>query len=95
LHRSLRTVRAVRRQGQAPPEQIAGRLGLHPVKAKILVEAGRRWSETELQRALQALSKADRDMKTSADPRVALSVAVAQACGGARREASGGPPRGR
>lgn len=94
LHRSLRSVRAVRSLRPSTPEQIAVRLQMHPFKARILADAGRRWNDPELRGALAALSKADQAMKNSADPRVALTAAVAEACG-AGREASGAPRRGR
>ena len=94
LHRSLRTVRAVRSFRQASWGEIASRLRVPPFKVKHLVEAGRLWSDEDLRDAFAALGRADRQMKTSVDPRVALTAAVGQACG-AGREASGAPRRGR
>jgi DNA polymerase-3 subunit delta len=94
LHRSLRTVRAIRGFRQTSWGEIASRLRIPPFKVKDLVQAGRLWSDDELRDALAALGRADRRMKSSVEPRVALTAAVGQACG-AGREASGAPRRER
>lgn len=94
LHRSLRAVRAVRGLRGSSWGEIASRLGVPPFKVKHLVEAGGRWTDKELEQATSALGKADRQLKTSVDPRVALLVAVGQACG-AGRAVSGAQRRGR
>jgi DNA polymerase-3 subunit delta len=82
LHRSVRQTRAARalQAARAPREQLAARLGVPPFKIGEVMDAARRWSEDELRRAVAALSRADRRMKTGSDPRVALVAAVAEAC---------------
>ena len=94
LHRSLRTVRAVRGLRGSSWGEIASRLRVPPFKVKDLVEAGGLWTDKELEEATSALGKADRQLKTSVDPRVALLVAVGQACGSGRG-VSGAQRRGR
>jgi DNA polymerase-3 subunit delta len=94
LHRSLRTLRAVRSLRGSSWGEIASRLRVPPFKVKYLVEAGGRWTDEELEEATSALGKADRQLKTSVDPRVALLVAVGQACGEGRA-VSGAQRRGR
>jgi len=93
LHRSLRQMGLVRSLRQASWGEIASRLRVPPFKVKDLVEAGQLWTEDALQQALDALGKADRQIKNSADPRVALAAAVVRACGGPR--ATGAPRKGR
>jgi len=86
LHRSLRTLRAGRAaRGQAVPrEQLASRLQVMPFKLDHLQRSLERWSEPELRRALGALLRADRTLKSQSgiDPRVILAAAVAATCGG-------------
>jgi DNA polymerase III subunit delta len=94
LHRSLRTLRAVRGLRGTSWGEIASRLRVPPFKVKDLVAAGGCWTDKELEDATSALGKADRELKTSVDPRVALLVAVGQACG-AGRAPSGAQRRGR
>jgi DNA polymerase III subunit delta len=92
LYRSLRSVRAVRGFRHTSWGEIASRLRMPPFKVQQLAEAGRLWSDEDLRGASAALARADRQMKLSLDPRVALSAALAQACGGKAR-ISPGPRR--
>ncbi len=85
LHRSLRQVRAARslRDTRASREEMA--LGLNlpanmAFKLPKLVEAAGRWSEPELAVALRGLAAQDRAIKTGAETRAALTVAVVNAC---------------
>jgi len=94
LHRSLRQMRAVRSMRQASSGEMASRLRVPPFKVNDVVKAGRLWTDEALAQAFAALGKADREIKTSVDPRVALLGAVRRACG-AEGEASRGPRRGR
>jgi DNA polymerase-3 subunit delta len=94
LHRSLRQMKAVRGFRQTSWGEIASRLRVPPFKVKDLVEAGRLWSDAGLREAFVALGQADRQIKASADARVALAVAVGRACGEGRR-ASGAPRKPR
>jgi DNA polymerase-3 subunit delta len=86
LHRTLRQVRgaiALRTAG-VPAAQIGARL-LPPnmqFKLEALLTAAKRWSEADVRRALQVLEQTDRRIKTGADASVALTSAVASACGG-------------
>jgi DNA polymerase-3 subunit delta len=82
LHRSIRQARAARAllAARASRDQLVSRLGVPPFKVGDVMDAARRWSENELRRAVAALSRADRRMKTGSDPRVALVAAVAEAC---------------
>jgi DNA polymerase III subunit delta len=82
LHRSVRQARTARAllAARASRDQLVSRLGVPPFKVGDVMEAARRWSEDELRRAIAALSRADRRMKTGSDPRVALVAAVAEAC---------------
>ena len=68
-------------------------------KAHSLVQAARRWNDTDLRRAFVALGRADRTIKKGADAETALAAAVVEACGGEKAgELSGlrpSPPRGR
>ena len=87
LHRALRQVRLARALAEArtPSREVAQRLGLPPnmeFKARLLLEASRRWTDPDLRRGMSALGEADRRLKTGADGRTALIAAVAEACGG-------------
>jgi DNA polymerase-3 subunit delta len=84
LHRSLRQIRGARvlRERRGGREEAIKRLGLLPFKAGDVLEASRRWSEDELARAMTALGRADRLVKTGTAAEVALVAAVASACGG-------------
>jgi DNA polymerase-3 subunit delta len=87
LHRSLRQVRLVRALAEArtPPKEIAQKLRLPPnmdFKARLLLEASRRWSDPDLRRGVMALGEADRRLKTGSDGHTALVAAVAESCGG-------------
>jgi DNA polymerase-3 subunit delta len=86
VHRSLRQMRAVLalRDARVPRDQIAGLLklpGNMAFKVQSLLEASRRWSDAELGRAMHAIARADRLVKTGTDPRVALAAAIVAACG--------------
>lgn len=86
LHRSLRQLRGVvaARGGGVSREEMLSRLGIPPqlaFKLPALIEASRRWREPELARAFAVLGRADRRLKTGADPRAALSGAVMEALG--------------
>lgn len=85
LHRALRQVRGARAllAQRAPHDQLASRLGVMPFKTRELAEAARRWSDADLARALTALSRADRRLKTGMDAEPALTAAVVESCGGA------------
>jgi DNA polymerase-3 subunit delta len=87
LHRTLRQVRGAvaLRQAGVPAAQIGARL-LPPnmqFKLEALLTAARRWSEPDIRKALVALEETDRAIKTGSDASVALTSAVAAACGGA------------
>ena len=97
LHRSLRQVRGAlaMREARAPRDEIGAKL-LPPnmqFKLDALLDASRRWSETDLRRALSTLGRADRRMKRGADAATTLVAAVAESCAGERRPTS--PRRGR
>jgi DNA polymerase-3 subunit delta len=81
LHRALRQVRGARAlsEARAGKDEIVSRLGLIPFKVGDVLEAARRWSEPELQKALRALDVADRRIKLGTEPRAALVAAVAAA----------------
>jgi DNA polymerase-3 subunit delta len=83
LHRAVRQARAARAlvAARASRDEMVSRLGIPPFKAGDVAEAARRWSDDELRKATMALSRADQEMKTGGDPRVALSAAVVAACG--------------
>jgi DNA polymerase-3 subunit delta len=87
LHRAVRQVRGAKalQDARAPQGEIVSRLGLLPFKARDVLEAARRWSDTELAAALRALDVADRRIKLGGEPRSALLAAVAAA---RRREAA-------
>jgi DNA polymerase-3 subunit delta len=90
LHRALRQVRGARalREARASREQVISRLGLLPFKVNDVLEASRAWTDAELARAMAALDRADRRIKSGADGRLALSTAVAEACGGEKGKAA-------
>jgi DNA polymerase-3 subunit delta len=97
LHRSLRQVRGAvaLRERRASRGEMASLLPANMAfKLPALLAAAERWSEPELKRALAALGRADRGLKKGADARVALTAAVAEACGGPPRGARNAP-RGR
>jgi len=83
LHRSIRQLRAMRAllAARTPRDQLASRLGILPFKTNDVVEASRRWTDDELRAAVRAMARADLQMKTGSDARVALSAMVAEACG--------------
>jgi DNA polymerase-3 subunit delta len=98
LHRSLRQVReaVALRERRASRGEMARLLPPNMAfKLPALLEAAERWSEPELKRALAALGRADRGMKKGANARVALTAAVAEACGGSPRGARNAPRPGR
>ena len=84
LHRVVRQLRGARalREARVPRDQVASRLQVPPFKVQDILAAERRWPETGLTIALEALGEADRRVKTGGDPRVALTAAVVTACGG-------------
>lgn len=95
LHRSLRQVRLTLalQEARVPRAEMASRL-LPPnmaFKLPALLAAARRWTEPDLRRAVASLAQADRGMKTGAEPRTALTVAVAAACAPGRSVPSGTP----
>ncbi len=86
LHRSLRQLRgaAALRAAGLPAAQIGARL-LPPnmqFKLESLLTAARRWSESDIARAIERLLETDRAIKLGADTAVALTSAVVAACGG-------------
>lgn len=83
LHYAIRRVRAARalKDARIPRETLAGRLGVPPFKVGDLLEAARKWGERDLEKAVAALEKADRRVKTGADARACLTAAVVEACG--------------
>ena len=83
LHRSLRQLRAMRAllAARTPRDQLASRLGILPFKTNDVIEASRRWTDDDLRAAVKAMARADLQMKTGSDARVALSAMVAEACG--------------
>jgi DNA polymerase-3 subunit delta len=99
LHRALRQVRGAQalRQARADWGEAAARLRVPPFKVGDLMKAAGAWSETQLRRAFEAVGRADRRVKTGGDPRVALTVAVAEALAGrpsGKTAAPGGPRPG-
>jgi DNA polymerase III subunit delta len=83
LHYAARRIRGARalRDARVPREALASRLGVPPFKVQELMEASRAWTEAELEKAVAALSEADRRVKTGADARAALLAAVVSATG--------------
>jgi DNA polymerase-3 subunit delta len=88
LHRAVRQVRGARalRESRASREEIVSKLGLLPFKASDVLDATRAWTDAELARAIAALDRADRRIKSGTDGRVALPAAVAEACGRGKGE---------
>ena len=84
LHRALRQVRGAQalRPSRMPWSEAASRLKVPPFKVGELMEASGRWSEADLRAAFAALGRADRRLKSGADPRVGLAAAVAEAIAG-------------
>jgi DNA polymerase-3 subunit delta len=84
FHRSLRQVRGALalRGSRAAREELVSRLGVLPFKVGDVLEASRRWSEGDLRQAFLALDRADKRMKSGAEPKTALAAAVAEACAG-------------
>lgn len=102
LHRALRQVRGAQalRAARVAPAEAAARLRVPPFKVGDLLEAAGAWSAPQVRRALEAVGRADRRVKTGTDPRVALTAAVAEALerpaprgGGPRRGSAGRPIR--
>lgn len=89
LHRALRQLRGTRAlvEARAPRDAFAQRLGLLPFKVNDAIEAARRWSSADLERAARALAQADRRLKTGTDAQPALAAAIVEACGVALRPA--------
>lgn len=89
LHRGLRELRKARalQAQRAPRERMISVLGLgnRAFKLPAMLEAARRWDDESLRSAAAALATADRAIKTSGEPRSALSAAVALACLGEAR----------
>jgi DNA polymerase-3 subunit delta len=83
LHRALRQVRGARalREARASRDEIVSRLNLLPFKVNDVLDATRAWTDAELARGIAAFDRADRRIKSGADGRLALSAAVAEACG--------------
>jgi DNA polymerase-3 subunit delta len=94
LHRAIRQVRGAKalQEARAPREAVASRLGVMPFKVGDLLQAARAWSEEDLRKATAALDLADRRVKTGSDPGMALTAAVVEACGGARKTPPGARP---
>lgn len=96
LHRGLRELRKARalQAQRAPRDRMISVLGLgnRAFKLPAMLEAARGWDETALRSAAAALQRADRAIKTSGEPRIALSAAVAEAC---REEARPSPTAAR
>lgn len=83
LHRALRQVQMARAlQGQrGGRESLVARTRVLPFKAGDLLEAARRYSEADLERALRALGEADKRLKTGVEATAALSAAVVEGFG--------------
>jgi DNA polymerase III subunit delta len=86
LHRALRQVRAARglQEERAPRSAMLAALGLHgkmEFKLDGLLKSARAWDEKALARAFASLDRADRALKTSAEPQATLVAAVAEALG--------------
>ena len=97
LHRSLRQVRGALalRKAKASREEMLARL-LPPnlaFKLSGLLDASKAWSEGDLRTAFVALGQADRRLKSSVNPRVALSTAVVAALGGVGPRTTAAPAR--
>jgi DNA polymerase-3 subunit delta len=83
VHRALRQVRAARalRESRASRDEIISALKLLPFKYNDVMDSTRAWTDADLVRAVEALDRADRRIKSGADGRLALTAAVAEACG--------------
>ena len=95
FHRSLRQVRGALalRGGRSAREDLVSRLGVLPFKVGDVLEASRRWSEDDLRQAFAAMDRADRRLKSGAEPRTALAAAVAEACAGEKARSAIPPGR--
>jgi len=95
FHRSLRQVRGALalRGSRGAREELVSRLGVLPFKVGDVLEASRRWSEDDLRQAFAAMDRADRRLKSGAEPRTALAAAVAEACAGERARSAIPPGR--
>jgi DNA polymerase-3 subunit delta len=84
LQRSLRQVRGGRalRQAGAGRGEIVSRLGIPPFKVGDVLAWCEGWADADLAVALSALTQADLELKSGADPRTSLPAAVVRACGG-------------
>lgn len=93
LHRALRQLRGARGlvERRTPADQLAARLGVMPFKVRELCDAARRWSDDDLARALLALSRADRRLKTGLADEPALTAAIVEACGEGKGRATPAP----
>jgi DNA polymerase III subunit delta len=85
LHRSIRQVRAVRslQQERASRAEMAAALGLPEklaFKLNGLLDAARKWTDTELGQALRGLADQDIAIKTGAETRAALTAGIVRAC---------------
>ena len=94
LHRGLRELRKARalHEQRVPRERMIAALGLgnRAFKLDEILATARRWDERSFRRATAALERADRAIKSSGEPRIALFAAVAEACGEARPSPAGG-----
>jgi DNA polymerase III delta subunit len=90
----VRGARALR-EARASREQIVSRLQLLPFKVGDVLEASKAWTDAELVRAVAALDRADRRIKSGTDGRLALSAAVAEACGREKGSGAAVRPAGR
>jgi DNA polymerase-3 subunit delta len=88
LASTLRSVALVASAGRQPAHQIAGQLGMPPWKVEKTQRQARGWRPDALSQALQAVARADADVKGAAtDPAYAVEralLAVVQARGAAR-----------
>lgn len=82
LYRALRQVRGARAigGGRGQRQDLASRLRIPPFKVDDVLAAVRLWPEADLRRGIAAFGRADRLLKTGAEPRVVLSAAVVEAC---------------
>ena len=83
IHRVIRQTRAAKAllASRAPRDAFASRLGIPPFKVGDVIEASRHWSDEELKAAIRALAKADLQIKTGGDARVALTALLSSVCG--------------
>ena len=84
LQRSLRQVRGGRalQQAGAGRGEIVSRLGIPPFKVGDVLAWCEAWADADLSVALAALTQADLELKSGADPRTSLPAAVVRACRG-------------